>query len=113
MTDLDFNQIPHPRDCHRVPEGATMSSAHKDPIIDRLDAMKALTRSSSIPLGVPIATHIDGLLRDTWKELQRAVEALRVVHEHSGIADYCTAPCTHGDCEVSRAIAEALEVRND
>lgn len=90
-----------------------MSFVAKDPIIDRFDAMKDLARSSSIPLGVPTATYIDGLLRDTRKELQRAVEALRAVHEHSGIADYCTTPCTHGDCVVSRAIAEALEVRND
>ena len=66
----------------------------KDPIIDRLDAMK----------------DIDQLLRDARKELQRAVDALRAVHEHSGIADYCTVPCTHGDCVVSRTIAEALGV---
>lgn len=42
-------------------------------------------------------------------DMPRLIAALRALHEKLGIDDYCEA-CTHGDCETSRTIAEALGV---
>ena len=40
---------------------------------------RSLTQSSSIPLGVPVNTHMDMLLRDTRRDLQAACDALEAV----------------------------------
>lgn len=44
-------------------------------------------------------------------DMPRLISALRALHEKLGIDDYCEA-CTHGDCETSRTIAEALGVES-
>ena len=82
-----------------------------EPIMQKLDAMLDIARSSSVPLGVSTAIHTDRLLRDNQRALRTAVSALRAVHEKLGIDDYCVA-CTHVDCDTSRTIAEALGVES-
>lgn len=42
---------------------------------------RSLTQSSSIPLGVPVAVHMDMLLRDTRRDLRTAADALEKVLE--------------------------------
>lgn len=42
---------------------------------------RSLTQSSSIPLGVPVNTHMDMLLRDTRRDLRSALDALEKVLE--------------------------------
>lgn len=44
-----------------------------------IESARSLTQSSSVPLGVPIATHIDMLLRDTRRDLRAACDALEAV----------------------------------
>ena len=74
---------------------------------------RSLTQSSSIPLGVPVNTHMDMLLRDTRRDLQAACDALEAVleltKEHRAFAtkrgrDDCI--CTI--CDMCRAIESAL-----
>lgn len=44
-----------------------------------IEQARSLTQSSSVPLGVPIATHINMLLRDTRRDLRAACDALEAV----------------------------------
>lgn len=44
-----------------------------------IEQARSLTLSSSIPLGVPVATHMDMLLRDTRRDLRVACDALEAV----------------------------------
>ena len=46
---------------------------------DWIDSARSLTYSSSVPLGVPINTHMDMLLRDTRRDLRVACDALEAV----------------------------------
>lgn len=46
---------------------------------DWIGSARSLTQSSSIPLGVPINTHMDMLLRDTRRDLRTACDALEAV----------------------------------
>ena len=49
---------------------------------DWIAAARSLTQSSSsIPLGVPVSTHVDMLLRDTRRDLRTACNALEAVLE--------------------------------
>lgn len=48
---------------------------------DWIEESRSLTNSSSVPLGVPVATHMDMLLRDTRRDLRTACNALEAVLE--------------------------------
>lgn len=87
---------------------------------DWIDSARSLAQSSSIPLGVPVAVHMDMLLRDTRRDLRTAADALEKVlelHERVDAPDAFCLPCqsltdTYWPCPTVAAINEALGVES-
>lgn len=53
-----------------------------------IEQARSLTQSSSVPLGVSVATHMDMLLRDTRRDLRVACDALEAVLRSEGPHGY-------------------------
>lgn len=93
-----------------------------DSIMQKLDAMQALTYSSSVPLGVSVARHADLLLLETRRELRKCIDTLKaVLAEHYPVGAEsdcrcCPQECACGvweyPCPTVRAIAKALGVES-